>query len=176
VIKPASLLLHHQEIEIILDANKTDQVTNNLTNLYNAEIHIAPSSTMKLLQSLEIPSDTNKNGKIRSTSADIYLQSPKVKSSSSSSTLSMQFERPKDDATGKLHQSAIYSTAESVGSTSSFSSNLVNSSPSPSYQQNKSQELISNTINSDLIKPVAYQLNLPQVYKNVQLTYKPYGK
>jgi hypothetical protein len=181
IIRPTANTMHHQQIEIILDDFKTDE---SITSTYNTEILITPSPTANQLQNLEIPNDTtnnmNNNNKTRSTSADIYLQSPNQAKSSSSSNLSMHFERNKDES-NKLLRSAIYST-ESVGSTtSSFSSNLVNSSPSPSFQQNKSQELINsavhyptnaNAINNDLFRPaVANELKIPQPYKNVQLSY-----
>ncbi len=130
--------------------------------------------------------------KTRSTSADIYLQSPKVKSSSSSN-LSIHLENASQNnislpsttvvtnsnSNYKPFQSAIYST-DSIASTSSLSSNLLNStSPSPSYQRNKSQqELDSNLINvnnlNESFRPPqqSNELQIPKTYRNAYILSK----
>jgi hypothetical protein len=116
------------------------------------EIIITPSSVIQNQSDDHIYNNNNTNHRIN----ELYLASPKYKSSSSSSNVSMQFDRlsPRENsnelvtstsnnsnicnnnnnAANKLAKSIIYST-ESIESSSSLSSNLINSSPSPSEYQ-----------------------------------------
>ena len=146
---------HHQQIEIVLDdykKNESSKAQKQKPSFKMTEIIITPSSVIQ--NQSDDHSYNNTNHRIN----EFYLASPKYKSSSSSSNVSMQFDRlsPRENsnelvtsasnnsnicnnnnnnnAANKLAKSIIYST-ESIESSSSLSSNLINSSPSPSEYQ-----------------------------------------